>query len=74
MESNSCTKPKDINEDFNEDSDPHENQDETSRSTQPLRHRDRQLNANIKHLRQDKAESLQRNKQVWFEVNVGTVR
>jgi hypothetical protein len=55
-----------LNEDVNEDSEPHGEQDEASRLTQTHHHRqDRHLNADSKHrhhlLRQDKTESLHRN-------------
>jgi hypothetical protein len=57
-----------LNKDVNEDSKPHGEQDETSRLTQTHHQRqDCHLNANSKHLhhllRQDKTESLHRNKQ-----------
>jgi len=57
-----------LNKDVNEDSEPHGEQDETSRLTQTHHHRqDRHLHADSKHLhhllRQDKTESLHRNKQ-----------
>ena len=66
-----------LNEDVNEDSKPHGEQDETSRLTQTHHHRqDRHLHADSKHLhhllRQDKTESLHRNKQdIAIEIGLG---